>query len=509
MSLYLTTPLYYVNDVPHIGHAYCTIVADVLCRYRRLFGEPVYFLTGTDEHGQKVEQSAKKLGRTPQEHVALTRPRFEEVWKELEIEYDYFMCTSFDFHKIAVQKALQTLFEKGDIYSKAYKGLYCVGCEQFYTEKDLQDSKCPVGHAVQEIEEKNYFFRMSKYQEGLIHHIEANPLFIRPTNRKNEVLGFLRQPLEDLCISRPKSRLSWGIELPFDADYVTYVWFDALLNYITALGFNQDKTEAFERWWPHSTHLIGKDILTTHAVYWTTMLMALGVPLPQGLFAHGWWLSPSSEKMSKSLGNVVRPLDVKNIVGVEPLRYFLVRDVHLGNDSQFSMELVVSRINAELANNLGNLLSRTTNLITKYFGGLAPGATETHAETKALKTKALSTAEAVRKDILDFSPNSAIGHVVDLLTEANRYLENLAPWKTAKDDLALAGETLHTSLEVLRIAAGLLAPVMPQKMTELRRILGAPEVIKFSEFSQWSVLSKGRPVQKATPLFPRIEAPVI
>jgi methionyl-tRNA synthetase len=509
MIFYVTTPIYYVNDTPHIGHAYTTTVADILARYHRLFGHEVVFLTGTDEHGQKVQNKAKELQRDPLEYVNEMAPRFQATWKELNIQYDIFMRTTYPYHIKAVQDSLQQLHDKGDIYTKTYGGWYCVSEEIFFTEKDVIDGKCPQGHTVQHVSEKNYFFAMSKYQQKLIDYINAHPEFIQPAYRKNEVLGFLRQPLEDLCISRPKSRLSWGIELPFDKDYVTYVWFDALMNYATAIGIYQKGKEAeFEKLWPHALHLIGKDILTTHAVYWPTMLMAMGVPQPKTIFAHGWWLTEGNQKMSKSTGPVVKPLDMKNIVGTDSLRYFLARDINLGNDAQFSQDLVISRVNSELANNLGNLLSRSTNLVSKYFGDKVPPSHLSHDQSKALAESAVTVAEKVKKEILALAPNIALGHVVDLLNEANKYLENMAPWKTAKTDLKITGEVLYVSLEVLRVAGILLHPVMPTKMNELLVRVGWQASPAFNDSKTWGLLKEGSPIVKGDPLFPRVEMPV-
>lgn len=504
-SIYFTTPIYYVNDTPHIGHAYTTVVTDILARYHRLFGYETYYLTGTDEHGQKVQNKAKELERDPQEYVDEMVVRFQDVWKELNVQYDHFMRTTFPYHKSGVQKAMQELFDKGDIYSATYEGWYCVSDEIFFTEKDIVEGKCPNGHTVQKILEKNYFFKMSKYQQQLIQYIEEHPEFIQPEFRKNEVLGFLRKPLEDLCISRPKARLSWGIELPFDKDYVTYVWFDALLNYATAVGYKQDgQSEQFEKFWPVVHHVIGKDILSTHAVYWTTMLFALKIPLPKMIFAHGWWLTSDNAKMSKSTGVVVKPLDMKNIVGVDPLRYFLARDIHFGNDAQFSKDLVIQRINSELANNLGNLVSRSTNLVSKYFDGKVPEVNDPTPETVTLSKLASQTAQKLKADILTFQPNLAIGHVVDLLTEANRYLENRAPWKSAKTDLKMTAETLYAALETLRIAGILLFPVMPTKTLEVLERVGWTNTPKFEDALHWGLLKPSAKVTMGEPLFQRI-----
>ncbi|MEC8023144.1 MAG: methionine--tRNA ligase, partial [Myxococcota bacterium] len=349
---YFTTPIYYVNDRPHIGHAYTTILADSLARWSKLAGHDTFFLTGTDEHGRKVQLAAEKRGVSPQVHVDEMHRSFKELWPTLYVENNRFIRTTEPGHREVVQAALQQLYDAGLIYAKEYGGWYSVSEERFWTEKDLVDGKCPLsGNSVEWIEEKNYFFKMSNYQEPLLKHIEENPDFIRPNHRKNEVLGFLRQPLEDLCISRPKNRLSWGIEIPFDTDYVTYVWFDALLNYLTGIGYHPDPEHAeqdWQQWWSESLHLLGKDILTTHCVYWTTMLLALDIPLPKGLVAHGWWLIDGS-KMSKSKGNVVNPMSLKDTYGVEVFRYYLARDMSVGSDANFSEFGLVTRNNSELA----------------------------------------------------------------------------------------------------------------------------------------------------------------
>ena len=337
-KFYITTPLYYVNDKPHIGHAYTTILADVLARYHRIMGDEVHFLTGTDEHGQKVQEAAANRNVDPKIHVDEFVLRFQELWGKLHIDYDDFIRTTEHRHTDRVKELLVTLYEKDEIYTDEYEGLYSVSEERFVTEKEVEEGNF---RQVKKLKEKNYFFRMSKYQDALIKHIENHPDFIKPETRKNEILGFLRKPLNDLCISRPKSRLSWGIEIPFDHDYVTYVWFDALLNYITAIGWGSDET-TFNKWWPVNYHLIGKDILTTHAVYWPTMLMAAGLPLPRSILAHGWWMNEES-KMSKSLGNVVNPLELIDDYGVDSVRFFLMRDMVLGMDANFTMESFIKR----------------------------------------------------------------------------------------------------------------------------------------------------------------------
>ena len=505
MNFYITTPIYYVNDTPHIGHAYTTVVADVLTRYHRMFGVNSKFLTGTDEHGQKVQQAAKARNLDPKKHCDEMVVHFKEIWKELECNYDIFMRTTEPFHSEGVQAALQFLFDKGEIYARTYEGWYSVSEEIFYAEKDLVDGKSPTGKEVIKVSEQNYFFKMSQYQEKLIQYIEANPNFIRPDHKKSEVLGFLNKPLEDLCISRPKERLSWGIELPFDKNFVTYVWFDALLNYATAIGFRGPKKIQgdYQEFWPSVVHLIGKDILITHTVYWTTMLMALEQPLPKCIFAHGWWLTGDNKKMSKSEGPVVKPLDLRAEVGVDGLRYFLTRDVILGNDAQFSRELVITRLNAELANNLGNLVSRTINLLTKYFDGIPPNISYNSPHSKELSELTAKTPSLVKEEALNLAPHAAIGHVVNLLSAANRYIDTMAPWKLAKEDLTLAGETLSNVYDVLRAAGALLSPVMPGKTKELLVALGYDSSV--DPVSALTERGKGK-VSLSSPLFPRLEA---
>lgn len=507
-SFYITTPLYYVNDNPHLGTAYTTITADVLARYHRLFGEDTLFLTGTDEHGQKIQDAAERRSVAPQAHCDELAETFKKVWSELNIQYDIFFRTTSTSHKSVVQQCLQELFDRGEIYASEYEGWYSVSEEIFYMEKDLVDGRSPAGNEVQRITEKNYFFRMSKYQQALIDHIHQNPDFIWPESRKNEVLGFLRQPLMDLCISRPKARLAWGIELPFDKNYVTYVWFDALLNYASGVGLKQaERKNEFDKWWvkTQAIHLIGKDILTTHAVYWSTMLLALKVPLPKRIFAHGWILNRDMQKMSKSKGQVIRPLDMKDFVGVDGLRYFLVRDVHLGNDAPFSPDLLIQRLNSDLANNLGNLLSRTTNLVEKFFASRIPPA-ESDPQANELVSSATRLASEVEDSIEKMQPALAVEKIIHVLSLANRYLEERAPWKLAKSDLNQAGSVLYHSLETLRIAGSLLSPVMPAKMSELLNRIGAPSPV-WQDLSRWGVLNAGTDVSKGDPLFPRLELP--
>jgi len=511
-SYYITTPIYYVNDRPHIGHAYTTVLADVLARSQRLFGRPTWFLTGTDEHGQKVQEAAAKLGVDPQVHADNTVVRFREAWQRLEIQNDDFIRTTEPRHKIIVQEILQDLYDRGEIYRDEYDGWYCVPCERFFTARDLVNNNCPeCGRAVQRVREANYFFKMSQYQDWLVNYIQTHPEFIQPDFRRNETLGFLRKPLQDLCISRPKSRLSWGIELPFDKEYVTYVWFDALVNYISAIGYRRDDA-TFARWWP-AIHLVGKDILTTHTVYWPCMLHALGVPLPKTVFAHGWWLMGSA-KMSKTLGNVVNPMELMDRYGVDAFRYFLMAEMVLGQDASFTEEGFIRRYNADLANDLGNLLNRVVSMIGKYCGGRLPapetGAFQKGPAAELFRQVAAATA-SFRTATENFTLNAGIAQVIEAVRATNRFIETQQPWTQARAaDPGPLRTTLYAAAEALRICAGLLMPVMPAKMTELRAALGMenPMTVDPKELSTPGILPPDVAVAPPGALFPRIEAPV-
>ncbi len=499
-KFYVTTPIYYVNDKPHIGHAYTTIVADVLTRFHRLRGDATFFLTGTDEHGQKVQQAAERTGISPQAHCDQMVEHFRQAWEKLNIKYDYFIRTTDKEHQKAVQSALDELYAKGEIYLAEYGGYYCVGCERFYTRKELVEGKCPQHlQAPDYIKEKNYFFRMGKYQEWLIEYIHQHPEFIQPESRRNEVLGFLKNPLGDLCISRPKSRLQWGIELPFDPDYVTYVWFDALLNYITAVGYKQQQ-ENFTRWWPADYHLIGKDIVTTHCVYWPTMLKALGLPLPRTILAHGWWLVAET-KMSKSLQNIIKPLDLVDTYGVDAVRYFLMRDMILGQDANFSLDSFIKRYNSELANDLGNLVSRIGTLIIKNFPTIPEPSSPSETERK-IEQSATALPDTVMQFIDAMRLSDALEAVISFVRELNRFMELRQPWHLVKTDRTVAGTVLYTALEGLRITAQLLQPVMPSKMKEL---LDKIPVTEADNPFNWGKCKSGVPLTTLPILFPRIE----
>ena len=494
-TFYLTTPIYYVNDKPHIGHAYTTILADVLTRFHRKTGEDVFFLTGLDEHGQKVQQAAENRGVDPIDHCDEMAPRFLELWEKLHIQNDDFIRTTEKRHVAVVQKILQDVFDSGDIYEDEYEGLYSISEERFITEKEAESGDF---RDIKKIKEKNYFFKMSQYQQPLVDHINKNPKFIQPEHRKNEVLGFLKKPLGDLCISRPKSRLNWGIELPFDSNYVTYVWFDALINYITAVGYNVDE-DGFNKYWPANYHLIGKDILTTHSVYWPTMLMSAKIPLPLGIFAHGWWLSGES-KMSKSLGNVVDPLGLIEEYGVDPVRYYLMREMVLGQDANFTMESFVKRYNSDLANDYGNLLSRVSNLLKKFFDGKIPRDEDDSPEGMVIKENGIKVVSDVWNHIESMRVSEAIETTLQYIRSVNKYMETMAPWKLAKSDKDAAGKVLFTAAEALRISAVLLAPVMPNRTQIVLETFNAA-----GSSLEWGGLTPGKSLNKHDVLFPRID----
>ena len=517
---YITTPIYYVNDEPHLGHAYTTILADVLARYHRLRGEAVFFLTGVDEHGEKVTNAFKRRGidnpslEELQAYVDEMAARFQKVWAALHIQYDDFIRTTQPRHVKVVQAALQQLWEAGQIYPGDYEGWYCVHDERFWTEKDLlTDAEgrpaCPLcGRAVERIVEPNYFFRMGAYQDWLVDYITAHSDFVLPGFRRNEVLGFLRKPLGDLCITRPKARLTWGIPLPFDPDYVTYVWFDALLNYLTGAGYLQDGAKFAEQW-PNTVHLMAKDILTTHSVYWPTMLQALGLPQPRHIFAHGYWVI-GGKKMGKSLGNAVRPLDLVDIYGVDGFRYFLMRDMAQGQDADFDAQRVGARYTADLANTLGNLLQRVTSMTGLYFNGVLPTVGEVTQAEIDLRELVEALPEQVFADIEDFAISGAITRVMDVLVAVNTYLERTAPWREAKaGDTARVAVILWTAGEALRIAALLLSPVMPERMAEVFRRLGWTPPERLSDGLAWGLWQPGSQVSTGDPLFPHIEVEAI
>lgn len=492
-KLYITTPLYYVNDEPHLGHAYTTILADVIARYHRLFGREVVLLTGTDEHGQKIWQAAQKAGRTPQEHCDLMVERFKEVWKRLDIDYQIFFRTTHRRHEQFVQEILRRLWEKGDIYQDDYSGWYCVPCERFWMEKDLKEGTCPeCGSGVEQLTEKNYFFRMSRYQGWLVEHIEKNPDFILPFYRRNGVLTFLKEPLGDLCISRPRSRLSWGIPLPFDENYVTYVWFDALLNYLSATYIYGDIGGGDGALWPADLHLIGKDILITHTVYWPTMLKAAGYTPPRSIFAHGWWLTDKG-KMSKSKGGGVKPLDLAMIYGVDAFRYTLMREMTPGRDTQFSEEVLVKRLNFDLANDLGNLFSRLARLwsLCSWEDNWGQGVPVVEVIGEELYSLCQKLPSEVETAIEEVDPQRALEKIWQVIKGLNQLVDRLKPWEEERRKTKEVRVAIDFALRELRQLAELLMPVMPEKMNELKSAI--------------EVTPEGLRVLRVINLFPRVK----
>jgi methionyl-tRNA synthetase len=509
---YITTPIYYVNARPHLGHAYSTICADVINRYHRMVTEETFFLTGTDEHGDKIMRAAKKENMTPRAYVDKISALFRELWPQMNIANDHFIRTTDPAHGNVVQMILQKIYDQGDIYFSEYEGKYCFGCERFYTDRELVEGKCPDHRTEPEtIKESNYFFKMGQHQQWLIDHIQKNPDMIRPERYRNEVLAFLRDPLDDLCISRPKSRIKWGITLPFDKDYVTYVWFDALINYVSALGYPD--SPRFAKFWPVAQHIVAKDILKPHGIYWPIMLKAAGLPVYRHLNVHGYW-NVAQSKMSKSLGNVIEPLQLKNVYGLDAFRFFLMREMVFGLDANFNEEALVQRINSDLANDLGNLFSRVITMAHKYFKGVVPEADPAIEAELALgmQEKTARAIESYTQEMQILAFHKALAAVWELINQMNKIIDVTAPWELAKNKSShpQLQAVIYNLLEGLRVIAGLIYPIMPDTAATMQKHLGGDPgqpFFKIEAVKAWKRLTPGTRLPKSTTLFPRVEMP--
>ena len=503
---YITTPLYYVNAQPHIGHSYTEIACDCITRYRRMKGEEAFFLTGTDEHGQKVLKAAQEQKKETIDFIDGVVAKFKELWQGLGISYDDFIRTTEERHKKVVHKVLTRLYEKGDIYEAEYKGYYCTPCETFWPKLQIEGNLCPdCKRSLEEISETNYFFKLAKYQQWLIEHIRSHDDFIRPDFRRNEVLGYLEAPLADLCISRPRQRMSWGIDIPFAKDHVVYVWFDALINYISACSYGIDENR-FKKYWPADFHLIGKDILRPHAVYWPIMLKALDIEPPKTIFAHGWWLM-GGEKMSKSRGNVIDPFYMLDKYGQNAYRYFLLREVTFGLDGSFSEEAFITRFNSDLANDLGNLLNRTLTMVEKYFQGSVPDKGDMSQADKELDKKLSELPARVDAALSGLNFSHALFAIWEIINLANKHIESSAPWTLSKEGKQeRLKAVMYILLKVLSYCAFLTYPFMPDAAMKIAAQLGMDMGEKdfTTENLKGEILKPGAKINKGAPLFPRI-----